>query len=158
MRGDRLGGLQRLVEQVGGGDDPGDEAGALGFLGAHHPAGQAHLHRLGLADRAGQALRSAHAGRDAELDLGLAEFGAVGGDDEIGHHRHLAAAAERIAGDRGDPRLAGRGDLLPARRRSWSAYIEAKPWSDISLMSAPAAKAFSRAGEDERSAGCRRRR
>ena len=53
-------------------------------------------------------------GRDAELDLRLAELRGVGGDDEIGHHRHLAAAAERKAGDRRDPRLAGRGDLLPA--------------------------------------------
>ena len=101
------GGLQRLGEQVGGGDDPGHQPGALGFLGAHHPPGQAHLHRLGLADRERQALRSAHAGGDAELDLGLAELGAVGGDDEVGHHRHFAAAAEREARHRGDPRLAG---------------------------------------------------
>ena len=143
MRGDRRGGLQRLVEQLGGRHDAGDEARALGFGGVHHPAGQAHLHRLGLADRAGQALRSAHAGRDAELDLGLAELRAVGGDDEVGHHRQLAAAAQREAGDRGDPRLAGRRDLSPSRRRNCRRYIAAKPWSDISLMSAPAAKALS---------------
>ena len=62
----------------------GDQPRPLGLVGVHHPAGQAHLHRLGLADRARQALRSAHAGRDAELDLGLAELGAVGGEDEIG--------------------------------------------------------------------------
>ena len=49
--GDRLGGLERFVDQVGGGDDLGDQPGALGFLGAHHPPGQAHFHRLGLADR-----------------------------------------------------------------------------------------------------------
>ena len=92
-----------------GGHDAGDEARALGFDGVHHPAGQAHLHRLGLADRAGEPLRSAHAGADAELDLGLAELGGVGGEDEVAHHRHLAAAAERIAGDRRDDRLARRG-------------------------------------------------
>ena len=59
--GDRLGGLQRLVEQVVGRHDAGDQAGALGLLGVHHPAGQAHFHRLGLADRARQPLRAAHA-------------------------------------------------------------------------------------------------
>ena len=75
---------------------------ALRFLGVHHPAGEAHFHRLGLADRAGEPLRSAHAGRDAELDLGLAEFRVVRGEDEVAHHRELAAAAQRIAGDRGD--------------------------------------------------------
>ena len=69
-------------------------------------AGQHQVHRLGLADRARQALRAAGAGDDAELDLGLAELGAVGGDDEVAHHRQLAAAAEREAGDRGDHRLA----------------------------------------------------
>ena len=83
------------------------QIGALGFLGVHHPPGQAHFHRLGLADRAGQPLRAAHARRDAKLDLGLAEFGLVAGDDEIGHHRQLAAAAQREAVDRGDPGLAG---------------------------------------------------
>ena len=62
-------------------------------------------------------------GRDAELDLGLAELRGVGGDDEIGHHRDLAAAAERKAGDRGDPRLAGRGDLLPAGEEIWPIHV-----------------------------------
>jgi hypothetical protein len=75
IAGDRLGGLQRLVEQLGGRDHARDQARALGFLGVHHPAGEAHFHRLGLADRAGQPLRAAHAGRHAELDLGLAELG-----------------------------------------------------------------------------------
>ena len=34
---------------------------------------------------------------DAELDLGLAELGVVRGDDHVGLHRELAAAAEREA-------------------------------------------------------------
>ena len=154
MRGDRLGGLQRLVEQVGGGDDPGDEARALGFLGAHHPAGQAHLHRLGLADRPGQALRAAHAGRDAELDLGLAEFGGVGGDDEVGHHRHLAAAAEREAGDRGDPRLAGRGDLLPAGEEVGAVHVGEALGLHFLDVGAGGEGLFAAAGEDEAALDC----
>ena len=76
-------------------------------------AGQHHVHRLGLADRARQALRAAGAGDDAELDLGLAELRGVGGDDDVAHHRQLAAAAEREAGDRGDHRLAHLADRLP---------------------------------------------
>ncbi len=66
---------------------------------------------LALPTARGEPLRSAHAGRDAQLDLGLAEFRAIGGNDEIGHHRKLAAAAQREAGDGRDPRLAGGGDL-----------------------------------------------
>ena len=72
------------------------------------------VHRLGLADRAGQPLRAADARNDAELDLGLAELGVVGGDDEVALHRELAAAAERKARDRRDHRLAARA------MRSWS--------------------------------------
>jgi hypothetical protein len=68
---------------------------ALGLLGVHHAAGQAHLHGLGLADHAGEALRAAGARHDAELDLGLAEARRVGGDDDVAHHGELAAAAER---------------------------------------------------------------
>ena len=45
-------------------------------------------------------------GMNAELDLRLAELGGVGGENEIAHHRQLAAAAEREARDRRDERLA----------------------------------------------------
>ena len=88
---------------------------ALGLRRVHHAAGQAHLHRLGLADEAGQPLRAAGARHDAELDLGLAELGGVGGDDEVAHHGELAAAAEREAGDRRDRRLAAARDAVPGR-------------------------------------------
>ena len=47
-------------------------------------------------------------GMTPEVDLRLAEFGVVGGDDEVAHHGQLAAAAEREAGHRGDHRLAAR--------------------------------------------------
>ena len=103
---DRLRRGQRLVHQLGRRHDARDQAGALGLGGIHHAAGEHHVHRLGLADRARQALRAAGAGDDAELDLGLAEARGVGGDDEVAHHRQLAAAAEREAGHRGDDGLA----------------------------------------------------
>ena len=49
---------------------------------------------LGLAEiNAGEALRAAHAGDDAQIDLGLAELGRIGRDDEIADHRQLAPAA-----------------------------------------------------------------
>jgi hypothetical protein len=80
----------------------------------HHPTGQAHFHRLGLADSAGEPLRSAHSGCDSKLDLGLAKFRIIRSNNEIGHHRQLAPAAEREAGDGRNPGLAGRGDLFVA--------------------------------------------
>jgi hypothetical protein len=113
MAGDDLGGADRLVEQLAVGHDAADEAAALGLLGVHDPAGKAHLHRLRLADEARQALRAAGAGHDADLDLGLAEARLVGGEDEVAHHRQLAAAAEGEAVHRGDHGLARAGDALP---------------------------------------------
>ena len=87
-----------------------DQAGALRLGRVHHPAGEDEVHRLGLADGAGQALRAAHARHDAERDLGLAELRSVGGDDDVADHGELAAAAEAIAGHRRDDRLPRPGD------------------------------------------------
>ena len=103
----------RLVDQFGRGDDARDEARALRLGGVHHPPGQAHLHRLRLSDQPGKALAAAHARHDAELDFRLAELRRVGGEDEVAHHGQLAASAEGEAGDRGDDRLAHRGQPLP---------------------------------------------
>jgi Zn-dependent M28 family amino/carboxypeptidase len=44
----------------------------------------------------------------------LAEFGGVGGDDEVAHHRQLAAAAKREARNRRNDRFAAGRDPLPA--------------------------------------------
>ena len=68
---------------------------------------------LDLPTKRGQPLGAAGARRNAQVDLGLAEPGVVGGDDEVAHHRELAAAAESVAGHRGDHRLAAAGDPLP---------------------------------------------
>ena len=114
QRGDLAGDRERLLDQPVRGHHPSDEAGALRLLGVHHAAGQAEVHGLGLADEAGQALGPAGAGYGADGDLRLAELGAVGGDDHVAHHGDLAAAAQGVAGDRGDRRLAGLGQALPA--------------------------------------------
>ena len=95
--------------------DARDQPAALRLLGIHVAPRQDQVHRLGLADGAGEPLRPAHAGQDAELDFGLAEFRGVGGDQQITHHRQLTAAAECIAGDRGDRGRARRGEFGPLR-------------------------------------------
>ena len=51
-------------------------------------------------DEAGQALRPAAAGDDAEQDLGLPEDGPRPGDAVVARQRQLAPAAERVAGRR----------------------------------------------------------
>ena len=81
------------VSRSVGRDDPGHQPGPLGLLGVHDAAGEAQVHRLGLADRAGQPLGAADAGDHPELDLGLAEDGGIRGDHDVAQHRQLAAAA-----------------------------------------------------------------
>ena len=59
--GDGLGDLHRLVHQARRRHHARDQARALGLGRIHHAAGQDQVHRLGLADRAGQPLRAADA-------------------------------------------------------------------------------------------------
>jgi hypothetical protein len=98
---------------------------------------------FGLADESGQALGAAHAGHDAQVDFGLAELGGVGGNDEIAHHRQFAAAAQRIARHAAMIGLRTRSDGVRLRGEEVFEKTSTKDFSDISLMSAPAAKAFS---------------
>src|SRR5262245_1420712 len=110
---DRGRGGERLVEERRRGHYPRHEPHPLGFLRIHHAAGEDHVHRLRLSDRARQPLRPARAGHDADLDLGLPELRRVGGDDDVARERDLAPAAERVAGDRRDHRLAHLLHALP---------------------------------------------
>src|SRR5436305_502606 len=55
-------------------------------------------------DNTGKALRGAGAGNDAEAELRLTELRALGGDPHVARQRQLAAAAKRIAVDRGNGR------------------------------------------------------
>ena len=73
---------------------------------------------LDLPTKRVKPLRAAGARHDAELDFRLAELGGVGGDDEVAHHRELAAAAQRKARHRGDHRLAAAATAVPAWMKS----------------------------------------
>ncbi len=126
--GDDGGGVHGLFKQLVGGNHARDETGALGLLGAHHAGGQRQVHGLGLADGARQSLRAASAGNHAQLDFGLAELGRVGRDDDVAHHGKLAAAAQRIAGHRGDHGLADALERFPVARDVFAAvHVHVRP-------------------------------
>src|SRR5215467_4502311 len=74
VRGDLFEDRFRTRDQVRGRDDFVDEPDAPGLLRADHPAGQDELKRAALADQPRQALRAAAAGKQSQLDLGLAEL------------------------------------------------------------------------------------
>ena len=99
-----------------GRNDASHEPHPFGLFGVDHPPRQDHVHRLRFADEARQALGGAGARQDADGDLRLPEPGGLGREDEVAHQRQLAAAAERVARDGGDNRLAATGDALPRRR------------------------------------------
>lgn len=147
--GDRRGSRERVVQQVGGRDDAGDEPGTLRLLGAHVATREAQLHRLRLPDGAREALRAAHAGHHAELDLRLAEDGGVGGDEDVAHHRELATTAQRVAGDRGDERRADALERLPASEPVGRVHVEVRLLSHL-LDVCPGGERAVRAGEDDR--------
>src|SRR6266700_2378504 len=115
-RGDFFRSRQRLLHQLVRRHHAADETRAFGFGCIHHSPGEAQIHRLGFSDGARQALGTADAGNGAERDLGLPEFRVVGGNDDVAHHRELAAAAERITRDGRDGRLAAAGDPVAADR------------------------------------------
>ncbi len=83
-----------------------NQAGPFGLRRIHVAPSEAHFHGLGLADIAGEALRTADARHDAQIDLRLTEFGGVGRDDEITQHGQLAPAPQRPARYGGDNGLA----------------------------------------------------
>ncbi len=81
----------------------------MGFGGRHDAAGEEQVLGEPLADGALQSLRRADG---AAVDLGEAEGGALGGDDEIGSERDFAAGAVAGAVDGGDDRLGATLDRL----------------------------------------------
>ena len=114
LLGDLAGDALGLVEPGLPGDDAGDET-CLQRLARREPAAaEDQVHRQRLADGAGQPLRSAGAGDDPEAGLRLAELGGLGGDDQVTAHGQLAAAAQAVAGDRGDERCPEPADRVPA--------------------------------------------
>ena len=111
---------------------------------ADHPAAEHDVLGPGRADQAGQPLRSAGPGDDAEQDLGLADPGPLPRDAEIGGEGELEPAAQRVAGDRGDHRLGQGGDQArgflqpPGPQRHLGVAASA-----MTSMSAPPQKTFS---------------
>lgn len=84
----------RLVHDAALPYDAARDAPALRVLRAERLAGEDELHRAGTPDEAREALGAACAGDDAEVDLGLPEFGGGGGEEDVAHHGDFAAAAE----------------------------------------------------------------
>ncbi len=74
----RVNGMQVVV-----GDDVVDEAELQRLLGEHEVAGEAHLPGPAHADRLGQQHRHAPAGHHADAGVGVAELGALAGDEEV---------------------------------------------------------------------------
>ena len=83
--------------------------------GGNRLAVGAHLQRERGAAQARQPLRAAGAGNDAEQHFGLADLGAGDGDAVVAGHRELETAAERVAVNRRDERLADVLDVRQAR-------------------------------------------
>ena len=99
-----------------GGDHPVDQADAQRLVGVDLAAGEDQVLGPGRTDQAGQPLGAAAAGDDPEQDLGLAELGGVADDPEVAGQRQLAAAAEGVAGHRGDGDPRDGGQACRARR------------------------------------------
>ena len=95
-------------------DDARDEPGALRLVRVEEAAGEDHVHRLRLADRAREPLRPARARDDPEPRLRLAEPRRLGRDDQVAAHRELVPAAETKAGDGTDERRPEPADRIPA--------------------------------------------
>ncbi|MNT15925.1 hypothetical protein D3C72_1510050 [compost metagenome] len=112
LAGNGRGHLQRLFHQLRLRHDTRHQASTLSFLSPHQATGQAQFHGLGLAHRTGQALGAAHARQHAKVDFRLAEPGIVRRQDEVTHHRQLAAAAQGKTGHRGNDRLAPVGNAV----------------------------------------------
>src|SRR5262249_36746916 len=104
--GDLLEDRFRTRDQVGGWDDFVDESDAPSLLGADHPAGENERKGAALADQPRQPLGAAAAGKQAQLDLGLAELRVLDGDADSARHRGLATAAQGKAVDGRNHRLA----------------------------------------------------
>ena len=160
LRRHQLGHLERPRHQLRRRVDVLDEAALERLVGVDHAAGQDQL--LGVADvgRAGEPLGAAPAGDDPEVDLGLAEVGVLGREPDVAGQRHLAAAAERVAVDGGDRRLAHRlehvGDLLA--ELGVGARLERRLAVHLLDVGAGDERAVAGAGQHDHAAARRRRR
>lgn len=94
-------------QEVSGWNDFVDEAETEGFGGIDDLSGEHHAEGGAGADEAGETLRAAVAGDEAEFELGEAEAGLVAGDAEGAGKGEFATTAEGDAVDGGEDWLAG---------------------------------------------------
>src|SRR6185437_6302837 len=106
--------------EVFGGNDFIHKTDAESFVCVDGLPGEHHLQRGAAADEAWKALRAAVAGQDAEADLRLAKASGLRRDAYAAGHRKFAAAAERVAVDRGDDGLGQRLDAAEDALRASS--------------------------------------
>ena len=116
VRGDPLGERDDLRHQLGGRHDRVGEADAQRLVRRRSCRRSCTAPWPSRRRPGGRAAGCRRARDDAELDLGLPELRALGGVDEVAAQRELAAAAEREAIDRGDPRLLRRLDRVANAR------------------------------------------
>src|SRR5215831_3874586 len=106
VRSDHLQDRFRTWYEIGRWNDLVDKPDAIGLLRADGLSGQNELERAALSDQPRQPLRAAAAGKQPQLDLGLAELRVLDGDTDGARHCRLATAAQRKAVDCRDHRLA----------------------------------------------------
>src|SRR2546422_9316682 len=108
------------------------------------------LERLGPADQARHPLRAAEARRDAQVRLGLSHPRRFLHQSEVAGHRDLAAAAERVAVDRGDDGLGEPLDLAHHGVAESDEGVDVAAGEGRPQIGAGAEDAVARAGDDDR--------
>jgi hypothetical protein len=114
-----------MRDEFGGGHDRIDQFDRLGLRRANQIALEQKLQRITRRQHAGNALRAAGTGKQADLDLRQAQarLVAVGRHPVMTGQAELEAAAKRGAVDRRDPRLAA-GLQPPIEQRQLAALLE----------------------------------
>src|SRR5690606_27857466 len=95
-----------LVQRLAIGVDAVHQADALRFLGVHHAAGVGQLAHHAVADDARQTLQGANVGGHAHVDLLDGELGVGCGVAHVAGGDHVDGAADAVALDGGQHRLA----------------------------------------------------
>src|SRR5262245_10185210 len=108
------------------------------------------LERLRAADQPWHPLRAAEAGRDPEVRLGLPHPRALFEEPEVAGHRDLAAAAERVAVDRGDDGLGEPLDLPHHAVTEADEGVDVVAGEGRAEVGAGAEDAVARPGDDDR--------
>src|SRR5512140_844469 len=99
LRCDRTGQLDRLVEELLSGDDPGHDPELQRFLRREDPGRQDHLRRPPHADQPWEPLRPPEGGEDPQVHLGQPDGGVFRGDPDRTRQGHLESPAEGVSVD-----------------------------------------------------------